>query len=94
MGEINVLSLFDGISCGQLALIRAGFKNFVYYASEIDKNSINVTQHHFPNTIQLGSVTDVDVNEFEKIGLLIGGIIGGFVFSTSQWMINELKYRK
>lgn len=73
MGEINVLSLFDGISCGQLALIRAGFKNFVYYASEIDKNSINVTQHNFPNTIQLGSVTDVDVSKLNEIGLLIGG---------------------
>lgn len=70
---MNVLSLFDGISCGQLALIRAGFKDFVYYASEIDKNSINVTQYNFPNTIQLGSVTDVDVSKLKDIGLLIGG---------------------
>ena len=70
---MNVLSLFDGISCGQLALIRAGFKDFVYYASEIDKNSIKITQHNFPNTIQLGSVTDVDVSKLKDIGLLIGG---------------------
>lgn len=85
MGEINVLSLFDGISCGQLALIRAGFKNFVYYASEIDKNSINVTQHHFPNTIQLGDVRNVNASLLPKIDLLIGGSpCQGFSFSGKQ----------
>lgn len=53
---MNVLSLFDGISCGQVALLRAGIQIDRYYASEIDKNAIQVTQTNFPNTIQLGDV--------------------------------------
>ena len=54
--KINVLSLFDGISCGQIALERAGIKVETYFASEIDKYAISVTQNNYPNTIQLGSV--------------------------------------
>lgn len=82
---MNVLSLFDGISCGQLALIKAGFKDFVYYASEIDKNSINVTQYNFPNTIQLGDVRNVNSSLLPKIELLIGGSpCQGFSFSGKQ----------
>ena len=69
----NVLSLFDGLSCGQQALERAGIKVDKYYASEIDKHAIKVTQHNYPNTIQLGSVTEVDVADLEPIDLLIGG---------------------
>ena len=52
-----VLSLFDGISCGQVALERAGIKVQKYYASEIDKYAIQITQKNYPNTIQLGDVT-------------------------------------
>ena len=48
---MNVLSLFDGISCGQIALQRAGVKVNNYFASEIDKHAIKVTQHNWPNTI-------------------------------------------
>lgn len=55
----NVLSLFDGISCLQLALQRAGIKYVNYFASEINKNAIKVAQHWFPNTIQLGGIMDV-----------------------------------
>ena len=55
--KINVLSLFDGISCGQLALKQLNIPVDNYYASEIDKNCIKVTQHHFPETIQLGDIT-------------------------------------
>ena len=69
----NVLSLFDGMSCGQQALERAGIKYNKYYASEIDKFAIQVTQHNYPNTIQIGSVVDVDVTKLEPIDLLIGG---------------------
>lgn len=54
---INVLSLFDGISCGQVALERAGIEVNSYYASEIDKYAISITQYNYPNTIQLGDVT-------------------------------------
>ena len=53
---MNVLSLCDGMSCGQIALIEDGFKIDNYFASEIDKNAIKVTQENFPNTIQLGDV--------------------------------------
>lgn len=48
---MNVLSLFDGISCAQVALKRANIKVESYFASEIDKNAIKVTQHNYPNTI-------------------------------------------
>jgi DNA-cytosine methyltransferase len=70
---MNVLSLFDGCSGGQQALERAGIKYNKYYASEIDKYAIQVTQHNYPDTIQLGSVVDVDVTKLEPIDLLIGG---------------------
>ena len=70
---MNVLSLFDGCSGGQQALERAGIKYNKYYASEIDKFAIQVTQHNYPDTIQLGSVVDVDVTNLEPIDLLIGG---------------------
>lgn len=70
---MNILSLFDGISCGQLALQRAGIEVDNYFASEIDKHAISVTQHHFPNTIQLGSVVGLDTSTLPKIDLLIGG---------------------
>lgn len=71
---LRVLSLFDGISCGQVALERAGIPVEVYYASEIDKYAIEITQKNYPNTIQLGSVTDIDFTEFiGKVDLIIGG---------------------
>ena len=56
----NVLSLFDGLSCGQIALNELGIKVEKYYASEIDKYAIMQTQHNFPNTIQLGSVLKIN----------------------------------
>ena len=70
---INVLSLFDGMSCGQIALERAGIKVNKYFASEIKPHAIKVTQHNYPNTIQLGSVLDVKATDLPKIDLLIGG---------------------
>ena len=71
---MRVLSLFDGISCGQVALERAGIPVEVYYASEIDKYAIQITQKNYPDTIQLGDVTKIDFTEFiGKVDLLIGG---------------------
>jgi DNA (cytosine-5)-methyltransferase 3A len=70
---MNILSLFDGMSCGQQALIRCGFEVTNYFASEIDKNAIKVTQQNYPNTIQLGSVVNLNGYELPKIDLLIGG---------------------
>ena len=70
---IVVLSLFDGCSGGQQALERVGIKVDKYFASEIDKYAIKVTQSNFPNTIQLGDVTNVFAKDLPKIDLLIGG---------------------
>jgi DNA-cytosine methyltransferase len=69
----NVLSLFDGMSCGQLALKKAGIKYKDYYASEIDKDAIKVTMKNYPKTKQIGSVIDIKGLELPKIDLLIGG---------------------
>ena len=75
MRKINVLSLFDGICSGRVALQRAGIPVNKYYASEIDKYAIMITQNNFPDTIQLGDVTkweDWDI-DWSSIDLLIGG---------------------
>ena len=71
--KINVLSLFDGISCGQLALQRAGVEVENYFASEIDKYAIQITQKNFPNTIQLGDINNWREWKLPKIDLIIGG---------------------
>lgn len=74
MDGINVLSLFDGISCGHIALEKAGVKVNKYYASEIDKYAIKVTNTNYPETIQLGDVTTVNKEKIpDNIDLLIGG---------------------
>ena len=70
---MNVLSLFDGMSCGQIALTELGRFPDKYYASEVDKFAIQQTMSVFPDTIQLGDVTKVDVSQLDKIDLLIGG---------------------
>lgn len=70
---MNVLSLFDGMSCGQIALERVGIKVDNYFASEIKERAIEVTKHNFPNTIHLGDVRGVNHNHLPKIDLLIGG---------------------
>ena len=82
---MNVLSLFDGISCGQLALQRAEVKVDKYFASEIDKYAIKVTQENFPETVQLGDVTKWETWELPNIDLLIGGSpCQGFSFAGKQ----------
>ena len=70
---MNVLSLFDGMSCGQIALNRVGIEYNNYYASEIDKHAIQVTQHNYPNTIQLGDITELKTDALPQIDLLFGG---------------------
>jgi DNA-cytosine methyltransferase len=71
--NINVLSLFDGMSCGQIALNKLGVKYDNYYASEIDKFAIAITKKNYPNTIHLGDVRDVKGEDLPKIDLLFGG---------------------
>lgn len=70
---IIVLSLFDGMSCGQIALRELGIKVKSYYASEVDAPAIQTTNLNFPNTIQLGDVRNVHGKDLPKIDLLIGG---------------------
>jgi len=70
---MNVLSLFDGISCGQLALKKANIEYENYFASELDKYAIQVTNNNFPKTQQVGNVLNVNVKDLPKIDLLIGG---------------------
>ena len=72
---MKVLSLFDGISCGKVALERAGIEVDQYYASEIDEGAIAISKERHPDIIHLGSVTDWknwDI-DFSEIDLLIGG---------------------
>jgi len=71
--EFNVLSLFDGMSCGQIALNNIGLKPTRYYAAEIKKHAIQCTMDNFPDTIQIGDVTKVKGQDLPKIHLLIGG---------------------
>ena len=70
---MNVLSLFDGISCLQVALNRAGIRYDNYYASEINPHAIKVTQHHFPNTVQLGDVRTMDFDSLPSIDFISAG---------------------
>lgn len=71
--RINVLSLFDGISCGQVALERAGMKVDKYFASEIKEDGIKVTMDNYPDTIQIGDVKSIRASDLPQIDLLIGG---------------------
>jgi len=70
---IIVISLFDGMSCGQLALDRVGINIETYYASEIDKYAMQVTQHNYPNTIHIGSVLDITIERIGKFEILLNG---------------------
>lgn len=70
---MNVLSLFDGMSGGQIALTELDIPIDKYYASEIDKYAMQFTIQNFPDTIQVGDVRELDINKLDKIDLLIGG---------------------
>lgn len=68
-----VLSLFDGMSCGQIALKELGAHVERYYASEVDKFAIAQTQLNFPDTVQLGDVRNIDARKLGHVDLLLGG---------------------
>jgi len=70
---MNVLSLFDGMSCGQIALNRVGINYENYFSSEIKRHAIKVAQHNYPKTIQLGDIREIVSTELPKMDLLIGG---------------------
>ncbi len=71
--NMNVLSLFDGISCGHVALERAGIEVDKYFASEIEQRPMEITQKNYPNTIQLGDVTKIKSEALPLIDLIMGG---------------------
>lgn len=76
MKPLIILSLFDGISCGQLAVRRIlpKHRRYVYYACEINQETIKITQHNFPNTIQLGDVRNLTIDMIpHHIDIIIGG---------------------
>jgi len=70
---MNVLSLFDGMSCGRIALDRLGIKVDNYYASEIDKYAMKVSEANYPDIIQVGDVTELDTSTLPNIDLIMGG---------------------
>jgi DNA-cytosine methyltransferase len=83
--KINVLSLFDGMSCGQIALDRLGIEVDKYYASEIDKYAMTIAKKNYPNILHIGDVTQVDGTKLDKIDLMIGGSpCQGFSFAGKQ----------
>ncbi len=87
---MNVLSCFDGMSCGQIALNKVGVKYDNYYAAEIDTHAIKVTGANYPNTIQLGDVTKIKAKDLPQIDLLIGGSpCQGFSFAGKQLNFND-----
>ena len=84
---MNILSLFDGMSCGQQALERAGVEVTNYFASEIDKYAIKITQKNYPNTVQLGDIEqwrewEIDWASIDLI--LAGSPCQGFSFAGKQ----------
>ena len=82
---MNVLSLFDGMSCGQIALEKSGFQVDKYFASEIDKHAIKVAKANYPDMVHLGDVRDVSADDLPQIDLLIGGSpCQGFSFAGKQ----------
>jgi len=70
---MDVLSLFDGISCGMVAAERAGLKIDNYYAYEIDQNAIKISKKNYPNIVHCGDVITEDFTKYKGIDLIIGG---------------------
>ena len=87
---MNVLSLFDGMSCGMIALDRLGIKVDNYYASEIDKYAMQVSTANYPEIIQVGDITKLDLSTLPKIDLVMGGSpCQGFSFAGKQLAFDD-----
>jgi len=87
---MNILSLFDGMSCGRLALDRLGIKVDKYYASEIDKYAIQVSSANYPDIIQIGDVCDVKGEDYPDIDLVLAGSpCQGFSFAGNQLAFDD-----
>ena len=87
---IVVCSLFDGCSGTQIALKNIGIKVDKYFASEIDKYSIQITQKNFPDTIQLGDIRDIKGKDLPEIDLIVAGSpCQGFSFAGKQLAFDD-----
>ena len=87
---MNILSLFDGMSCGRLALDRLGIKVDKYYASEIDKYAIQVSSANYPDIIQIGDVCEVKGEDYPDIDLVLAGSpCQGFSFAGNQLAFDD-----
>jgi DNA-cytosine methyltransferase len=87
---MKVLSLFDGMSCGQIALKQLGIKVDTYYSSEIDKYAMQITQKNFPNTIQVGDICNLDPKDFMDVDLIqAGSPCQGFSFAGKQLAFDD-----
>ena len=87
---MNVLSLFDGMSCGLIALDRLGIKVGTYYASEIDKYAMQVSKANYPEIIQVGDITKFDLSTLPQIDLVMGGSpCQGFSFAGKQLAFDD-----
>ena len=87
---MKVLSLFDGMSCGQIALDRLGIEVDTYYASEIDKYAIAIAKENYPDTIHVGDITQLDPKDFQDIDLILAGSpCQGFSFAGKQLAFDD-----
>ena len=87
---MKVLSLFDGMSCGQIALKQLGIKVDTYYSSEIDKYAMQITQKNFPDTIQVGDICNLDPKDFMDVDLIqAGSPCQGFSFAGKQLAFDD-----
>ena len=87
---MKVLSLFDGMSCGRIALDQLGIPVETYYASEIDKYAIQVSQANYPDIIQVGDICDLDPKDYMDVDLMLGGSpCQGFSFAGKQLAFDD-----
>ena len=87
---MKVLSLFDGMSCGQIALKQLGIKVDTYYSSEIDKYAMQITQKNFPDTIQVGDICNLEPKDFMDVDLIqAGSPCQGFSFAGKQLAFDD-----
>ena len=87
---MKVLSLFDGMSCGRIALDRLGIPVEKYYASEIDKYAIQVSQANYPDIIQVGDICDLDPKDYMDVDLMLAGSpCQGFSFAGKQLAFDD-----
>lgn len=82
---MNILSLFDGMACGRIALERAGIEVTNYYASEIDKYAMQIAKKNYPDIIHVGDITKLHAKDLPRIDMIIGGSpCQGFSFAGKQ----------